>query len=47
MIELNWYKIGYKNYDFYLARKRICYSCKKITFRWSVSHFQCEVLKNV
>lgn len=44
MIELNYYKIGYKNYDYFLARKTICYQGKKITFQWSVSHFHNVIL---
>lgn len=44
MIELNLYKIGYKNYDYFLARKRLCYAGKKIIFKWSVSHFQDVIL---
>lgn len=43
MIELNWYKIGYQNYKYYLDRKRICYGGKKITFSRNQRFYQ-EVL---
>lgn len=39
-IEPRWYKLGYHNYNYFLDRKYICYSGKRIMFSWNLFHFQ-------
>lgn len=39
LIDTNWYKLGYQNYDYFKARKQICYSGKKIFFSWNYTFF--------
>lgn len=38
-IDLQWYKLGYQNYNYFLDRKYICYSGKRIFFSWKYEHF--------